>query len=161
MREYGRGTKTSNGHSFIMRRPSPASPELFADAPPRTVPVEIDITQWIREVLTVATVMGAAARAIARSPLNPSIRHELAFGGRTWIVAFLLALILPLPFVGAVSFAPWWFLTDVNHASGAGWVAATFLWLIISFGLYLVLGLIAYVIQRFGRRRAGYARTPA
>lgn len=150
MAEY-RGTKYSRGHSFILARPAPGvARDSRIYAPPVTVPVELDREEWLREAITLLAVSSLLAMIGSRSALNPRLRGYWVFGGRTVVLAMLSGLVIPIPIVGPVAFQPMWLLTDSNHGV-PGWLMMLVIWAVLSCVAYLVLGVFAFLLQRFVR----------
>jgi hypothetical protein len=147
MAEY-RGTKFSRGHSFVLSRPAPAvAPDYRIYAPPVTVPVEIDRTEWLREVITVLVVSSLIAMLGDRSAFNLKLSGYSPFGGRTFVLAMLVALVIPNPILGPVAFQPVWLLTDSNHGV-SGWLMVFVIWAIMTSAAYFALGLLATLLRR-------------
>ena len=150
MRDYA-GTKTSNGHSFILRPPVAAVAfDSRVYAPSANIPVQVDRSQWLREILTVAVVTIFLIRIGRRSALNPDDTARPPFGRSTLAMAGLVGLILPLPLVGVVSFQPVWLLVSSNHGL-AGWAMMLIFWLPCVLGAYLILGVGGIVVRHSQR----------
>jgi hypothetical protein len=143
-----RGTKFSRGHSFALSRPMPGvASDYRLYAPPVTVPVEIDRAEWLREAITVLVVSSLMTMVGGRSAFNLQLSDYSAFGGRTVVLAMLLALVIPIPILGPVAFQPVWLLTDSNHGV-SGWLMVLVFWAVLTSAAYLALGLLAILLRR-------------
>lgn len=159
MPEY-HATKLGRGHAFILAPPPPAVPwDSRVYAPPASVPVQIDLAQLIREAITVFVVT-LAARSVSRMPPRPGNPSFPSFDRRTFAVAGLMALITPLPVVGAVAFQPAWLFTDSNHGISV-WSMALVAWALISIALFFGLAVAGATRRIIARRRAARITAPS